>query len=783
MVRASAFVLILFLAAATAAAQPAALSGRVLDPTGAVVAGARIDAAGPAGATATVVSAADGAFALAGLAPGTWRLTVSSPGFTDRVVDVTLPRDRGLDVGLTPAGIAETVTVSVTRTPTPVTAIPNTVTILERQVLDRQTAVSGDLASVLEASVPGFSTSLKKLTGRGETLRGRNPLYTVNGVPLHTPLRDGERDGAAIELDFLERIEVVHGSNAIQGIGATGGVVNMVTKSPRSDGSWTHDVKFTTGGAANFDGDTATGKVSYLLGKKVGRVSFVAGASIHKRGMFVDGNGDYVGIYATQGDIMDSTARNYYGKVAIDLAPAQTLEISANDFRLERDGDFLPVNGNRALGVLTTSIAGDPRPAVGDPALNDVTTVSGEYRHRRFAGGDLTAQFFVYDYWALFEGGSFPDFALTTGGPAFLDQSAITTGKVGAKLTWAAPASRLGGTTTLFGLDVTRDNSAQLLARTNRAWVPYTVLNDIAPFVQAQKAVTDKVLVSGGLRAEVARLVVDDYVTIPSARSTPVAGGRPRFTELLPNAGVVVYPWKPLSLYVSYNEGFTMPDAGRVLRAVNTPGQDVDTLLDIDPVVTGNVEVGGTWTTTRATFHAAYYRSNADRGSLLELLPTGVFSVQRQRTEIQGVDMKLDVPIREGWTTGGMFSWIEGRFDSDRDDRVDTDLDGLNIGPNRLTAFLEGTRGWLSGRVQASHLFDRDFGGPAARAGRDFRGYTLAELSLAAATSAGVIRLGIDNLFDRQYVTYFSQTEPLQGANTFFAGVGRSLLLSFETRF
>lgn len=114
---------------------------------------------------------------------------------------------------------------------------------------------------------------------------------------------------------------------------------------------------------------------------------------------------------------------------------------------------------------------------------------------------------------------------------------------------------------------------------------------------------------------------------------------------------------------------------------------------------------------------------------------------------------------------------------------MDTDLDGLNIGPNRLTAFLEGTRGWLSGRVQASHLFDRDFGGPAARAGRDFRGYTLAELSLAAATSAGVIRLGIDNLFDRQYVTYFSQTEPLQGANTFFAGVGRSLLLSFETRF
>ena len=29
--------------------------------------------------------------------------------------------------------------------------------------------------------MPGFGPSLKKLTGRGESLRGRNPLYTING--------------------------------------------------------------------------------------------------------------------------------------------------------------------------------------------------------------------------------------------------------------------------------------------------------------------------------------------------------------------------------------------------------------------------------------------------------------------------------------------------------------------------------------------------------------------------------------------------------------------------
>ncbi|MFN2445388.1 MAG: TonB-dependent receptor [Vicinamibacterales bacterium] len=771
------------LAASAALAQPTSLSGRVTDPSDAAIPEAQVEAVGPDGPVPPVISGRDGTFTIAGLSPGTYRIGVSAPGFDDREVEVEVPTPRAIAIRLSPAGIAETVSVSVTRTPMPVTAIPSTVTILERGVLDRQTAVSGDLASVLESSVPGFSTSLKKLTGRGETLRGRNPLYMINGVPLHTPLRDGDRDGAAIDLDFVERIEVVHGSNAIQGIGATGGVVNMVTKSPKADGSWTHDLRLSTGSSASFDGDSATGKASYLLGKRVGRVAFVAGASIHKRGMFVDANGDFVGLYATQGDIMDSTSRNFYGKLSADLAPSQRIEASVNDFRLARDGDFLAVDGNRATGVLTTSVPGDSRPSVGDPAVNDVATISGEYRHTAVWGGELVAQLFSYDYRALFEGGSFTDFALTTGGPAFLDQSAITTEKVGAKFTYAAPASRLAGLNALVGLDLTRDDSAQVLARTNRVWVPYTVLNDVAPFVQVQRPVTDRLLVSGGLRAEVARLSVDDFVTIPSARSTPVAGGSPSFTEFLPNAGIIVYPWRALSLYASYSEGFTMPDAGRVLRAVNTLGQDVDTLLDIDPVITGNIEVGGTWTSSRSRMHLAYYRSNAERGSLLELLPSGVFSVQRQRTEIQGVDLRVDVPLGADWLAGLTYSWIDGRLDSDRDDRVDADLDGLNIGPNRVNVFVEGTRRWLSGRVQASRLFDRGFDGTAAQPGRNFSGYTLADLSLAATTGAGVIRLGVDNLFNHQYTTYFSQVEPNQGTNTYFAGVGRSLLLSFERRF
>src|SRR5690606_39827031 len=54
----------------------------------------------------------------------------------------------------------------------------------------------------------------------------------LDGVPQSNPLRDGRRDGFTIDMEAIERVEVIFGANAIQGLGATGGIVNYVTVSP-----------------------------------------------------------------------------------------------------------------------------------------------------------------------------------------------------------------------------------------------------------------------------------------------------------------------------------------------------------------------------------------------------------------------------------------------------------------------------------------------------------------------------------------------------------------------
>lgn len=769
--------------------RPGGIALAVSDSTGGALVGATCEVVLPATAPRVAPVEADGRCRFDAVAPGSHRVRASLMGFDSRDVPVLVEDGRTAEAALVlaPAALSEAVVVSATRVPTPVSALPNTVTIVERAVIDQRTAASDDLASLLEANVPGFGPSLKKLTGRGETLRGRNPLYTINGVPQHTPLRDGERDGHTIDLDFVDRVEVIHGSNAIQGIGATGGVVNLVTKAPRSDGAWTHDVKLSAGNGEGLQGDGWSSKLSYLLGKRLGKVEWLAGVAFHKRGLFYDASGRAIGLYPTQGDIMDSTSRSFYGKVGVDLAPGRRLDVSVNDFRLARDGDFVPVPGNRATGLLTTSVAGDPRPTVGDPAANDTTTVSLDYRDKGVLGGELSVQAYVQDYEALFEGGTFANFALTTGGPAYLDQSAITSDKVGAKLTWTMPNGRVAGFTPMLGLDASTDTSAQVLARTGRTWVPEMTLREVAPFAQLQRTIARKVLVTGGLRLAAATLRVGDFTTLPSSRSTLVRGGSPSFTQLLPNVGVVVYPARSLSVFASFSEGFTMPDVGRVLRAVNTPGQSVGSLMDVEPVVTGNLEVGADYTLRGAKFHASYYRSQSDRGSLLErtAADSRIFTVRREKTEIDGVDLTASVPLAERWSAGATFSWLRGRFDSNRDGTVDTDLDGLNVSPGRVNFHLQGQpASWLHTRLQVSTLRDRVVEGlaPPAR-GREFGGYTLADLSVAVPTRAGTFRLGVENLLDRQYVLYFSQVDTAGANDTLFAGPGRSFVVGFERRF
>ena len=222
------------------------------------------------------------------------------------------------DLFATEATTLQPVTVSADRTEKPITAIPHTVKVVDREHLDQQLAVSSSLLDSLSFLVPSLTPAHQKMSSNGVTLRGRTPLYMLDGVSQSTPLRNGQRSAFTIDPAFIDRVEIIYGANAIQGVGATGGVINYVTIDAPQSGAWLNKVNVEVT-SDNFEGDGTHYKTSALTGKQFERTDFVFGASYQVEDLYYDGNGDPIAVDPIQGDIMDSRTWNLFAKGGLDL--------------------------------------------------------------------------------------------------------------------------------------------------------------------------------------------------------------------------------------------------------------------------------------------------------------------------------------------------------------------------------------------------------------------------------------------------------------------------------
>ena len=673
-----------------------------------------------------------------------------------------------------------TVSASTSRIPDSASALPSTITVIDQEQLQQQLAVTQDISQVLANLVPSFAPSRQKLTNSGETLRGRKPLYLVDGVPQSTPLRDGGRDGHTLDPAMIERIEVIHGANALQGLGASGGIINIITKrAPRQDGDSFQDVSIAASTPLPHESDSTGYRASYLFGTRSGAFDFVGGASYASEGLYYDGDGKPLAINAVQGDLMDSRSYNLFAKGGWNIDADRRLQLTANRYQLQGNNDYVVVEGDAVNGIPASSERGDPE---GEGPRNRTTSVVLDYTDKSLAGGYLQAQVYWVDFAALYGDSDWGDFWGDGRDPDWHDQSQNLSEKTGGKFSWSRGdlfGLRLRAT---LGLDLARDTTSQELIRAGLDWVPETTYESWSPFVQAEWWLTDTLMLTGGLRHERGKLQVDDYTTIPAnaGGSRFVEGGSPTTSETLPNIGLVWEATDALKLYASYSEGYTVADIGRVLRAINQPDQRVDSLVDLSPVVADNREIGLDYGDDRWLAHLAAYWSDSDLGSRLAFDPvTATYNVARERTEIRGIEGNLAFRFSEAGRIGLGYATTHARYDSDGDGHVDSDLPGINVSPDRVTAFW--TQAWTPGfdtRLQAGRASDRDFDS----SDNDFDGYTTVDLLGRFRLPLGTLSIGIENLLGEQYIAYNSQTTPPRD-DTYTAGRGRVLTLGWSHRF
>jgi carboxypeptidase family protein/TonB-dependent receptor-like protein len=222
-------------------ASTAQVSGTVVDPQGAVVAGAKVTAINVAtGVPRSVNTTTTGNYVLPNLSPGTYDVKVEAKGFADAAgkgLKLNVGDQKTLDFNMAVAGSSQTVEVTAEAPliETTKTDVSTSVTDLEMQKLPTFAASSGganDYAS-LALTAPGVkadtSTLTSDLIGPG-SINNRANLYNVDGANITDQLVSG-RDGLGASVDEIQEFQVLTNNYNAEYGQAGGLVINAVTKS------------------------------------------------------------------------------------------------------------------------------------------------------------------------------------------------------------------------------------------------------------------------------------------------------------------------------------------------------------------------------------------------------------------------------------------------------------------------------------------------------------------------------------------------------------------------
>ena len=236
-----------FAVISTAAAQQtvnnASLSGRVTDPSGAVIANAQVTAAQVAtNISRTISTGKDGRFRFPYLSLGTYDIHVHQQGFAeaDRSITLTVGADFDLQIALTLAGTQTSVNVSsqpalleTNRSEVANTISPHEIqdlSLLGRNFLDLALLVPG-VSPTNTASTQLFAET-SAVPGQGISIgsqRNFSNSFVVDGLSANDDAAG--LTGTFYGLDVVREFQVVTSGGQAEFGRALGGYINMVTKS------------------------------------------------------------------------------------------------------------------------------------------------------------------------------------------------------------------------------------------------------------------------------------------------------------------------------------------------------------------------------------------------------------------------------------------------------------------------------------------------------------------------------------------------------------------------
>lgn len=646
------------------------------------------------------------------------------------------------------------IVVSASRKAEILDEVPSSVTLLSKKQIQQQLSISSNLSDILGATVPGLGFSTNRTQNLGQTLRGRRVLVMIDGIPQSTPLRDGAKDMRSLDPTVLDRVEVIKGATAIYGNGADGGLINYITKKSNPDKAISGSTEVGTAFSLVKPAETAGFFVSQLFTGKIKNFDYVVSGRYEETGLYRDSKGR---VLSPEYGMNDLKNWNAFAKVGYDFNANNRLELMYNYFESTQHTDYVAKAG--VYGNFDSPTIGVKGQRPGEPEGTPYNhNASLSYIGKNFIGKtDVNASLYFQDYLTLI---NYSDFFENNGQPATQSK------KLGFRLNLNTPyefSSLISGNLT-YGLDILSDITDTHLTD-GRLVIPEMKMNNIAPYFQLKNMFGPNLVLKTGLRLENVNIDVPDYTTIGIRNyvngtyvggGIAVNGGELDFNALMFNAGLRYTKWRLFKPFVSFSQSFSVADLGLVLRAAK---ENTVNNTSIKAVTANNYEFGFSGAWANLSYDAAVYYSTSKLGASYVYID-GNPQISRSPEKIYGFELSAKYRLHSKVDIGANYSFTEGKREL-TDKKVY--LGGDRINPPKITAFtvIRPLEAW-SIYLQMINTPGRDrfepVNGAYTYGTGPIKSFTAFNLSSSYTfREKSTIRLGVENLFNKDYYSVISQ--------------------------
>ena len=704
------------------------------------------------------------------------------------------------------------IVVTATRSAKSIADIAGTVYSIDQAEIEKQANAGKSIADILGTLVPSLTPSSGTTSNYGMTMRGRVVQYMIDGVP-QTGYRDGSRQLNSIQPSMIERIEVVSGATSIYGSGATGGIINIITKRGGQDPiSFETKVGVTAGN--NFKADAMAYEASQSVLFNQGALQGAFGASYTTRGEIQDSHGNRIGPEVAQTDRQDTDTLDLNGRLTWNISDEQSLSFGAQYFNDEQDSEYGPDYGPDLAYVkrdptYTASLAAVKGMQLETQPQTERYAFNTQYENQNVLGHTLNAEAYYRNEQARW----FPSAQAMGGGLYLVYQSETDIDVYGARVALQKQFDLNGHNLGLsYGIDYENEqdeqniqmyDSAAFVASNGLNYKPFNYYafgpdvetEKLGTFVQTDFDVTDRLGLKAGVRYERVESQVDESTPYmeaitadlqPGYQAKTLNGGKVKHDATLFNLGALYHLTDAQQIFANFSQGSNLPDIQRMLRDV--PASFTVNSQTIDPIKVNNYELG--WRVQAANglnASVTTFYNDSDK-SLKFGRPNYTIEVLDTDERVYGVEGNLSYRLQPNWTVGGTMAYTRGQFKNTAGKWQE--LDAIRVAPLKGTAFSE----WqfnndMSLRVQALAIGGTDKAKKDAEkygstVPAEIKGFATMDVIANAKAGPGTVGFGVYNVWNADYKSVYSQAvESVYGAISSLPAQGRTYGLSYTLKY